>query len=53
MHSLHHHNTSTGMPDRSTAYQLQRRKNLRLAVTLASVAAVFFLGFVAKMFLLH
>ncbi|WP_370682515.1 cytochrome oxidase small assembly protein [Comamonas sp. GB3 AK4-5] len=37
------------MPDRSTAYQLQRRKNLRLALILASVALVFLLGFVFKM----
>lgn len=53
MHTLHHHhsnhNTSSGMPDRSTAYQLQRRKNLRLALILASVALVFLLGFVFKM----
>ena len=32
----------------------QRRKNLRLALILASVAAVFFLGFIAKfVFLAH
>jgi hypothetical protein len=30
----------------------QRKKNLRLALILASVAAVFFLGFVAKMALM-
>jgi len=30
----------------------QRRKNLRLALILASVAAVFFLGFIAKFVLL-
>ena len=30
----------------------KRRANLRLAMILASVAAVFFLGIVAKMFLL-
>lgn len=53
MHTLHHHNTSSGMPDRSTAYQLQRRKNLRLALILASIALVFFLGFVTKMLLLR
>ncbi|MFD1580070.1 cytochrome oxidase small assembly protein [Ramlibacter ginsenosidimutans] len=27
----------------------QKRKNLRLALILASIAAVFFLGFIAKM----
>ncbi|WP_222623059.1 cytochrome oxidase small assembly protein [Ramlibacter cellulosilyticus] len=30
----------------------QRKKNLRLALILASIALVFFLGFVGKMFLL-
>ena len=30
----------------------QKRKNLRLALILASIALVFFLGFVAKMVLL-
>jgi hypothetical protein len=30
----------------------QKRKNLRLALILASIAAVFFLGFIAKMTLL-
>jgi hypothetical protein len=30
----------------------QRKKNLRLALILASVAAVFFLGFLAKMALM-
>lgn len=29
----------------------QKRKNLRLALILASIAAVFFLGFIAKMVL--
>ena len=30
----------------------QKKSNLRLALTLASVAAVFFIGFMAKMILL-
>lgn len=34
------------------ANDAQKKKNLRLALILASVAAVFFLGFVAKMALL-
>ena len=29
--------------------QVQRRKNIRLGLTLASVAVVFFLGFMAKL----
>lgn len=44
---------SAGLYDRTTAYQLQRQKNLRMALILASIAAVFFVGFVAKMALLH
>lgn len=36
-------------PSRSSAYQAQRQKNLRLAWILGSVALVFFLGFLAKM----
>jgi hypothetical protein len=31
----------------------QKKNNLRLGLILASVAAVFFLGFLAKMFLLN
>jgi hypothetical protein len=38
--------------DLSVANDEQKRKNLRLALILASIAAVFFLGFVAKMVLL-
>jgi hypothetical protein len=34
------------------ADEQQRKKNLRLALILASVALVFFLGFLAKMALL-
>ncbi|MEJ6020791.1 cytochrome oxidase small assembly protein [Ramlibacter sp. PS4R-6] len=30
----------------------QKKSNLRLALILASIAGVFFIGFVAKMFLL-
>jgi hypothetical protein len=36
----------------SVANDDQKRKNLRLALILASIAAVFFLGFIAKMTLL-
>jgi len=35
-----------------TVDEQQRKKNLRLALILASVALVFFLGFLAKMALL-
>ena len=35
------------------ADEQQRKKNLRLALILASVALVFFLGFLAKMALLR
>lgn len=45
--------SANGLHDRTTAYQLQRQKNLRMALILASIAAVFFVGFVAKMALLH
>ena len=38
--------------DLSVANDEQKRKNLRLALILASIAAVFFLGFIAKMTLL-
>ena len=31
----------------------QRRRNLRLALILASIAAAFAIGFVAKIWLLH
>ena len=47
------HASSAGLPDRKTAYQLQKQRNLRMALILASIAAVFFVGFVAKMALLH
>ena len=40
------------LPDRNAAYQLQRQKNTRMALILASIAAAFFVGFVAKMALL-
>jgi len=36
----------------SVANDEQKRKNLRLALILASIAVVFFLGFIAKMALL-
>jgi|TARA_B110001454_G_scaffold218180_1_gene245487 hypothetical protein len=35
-----------------TADPVDRRRNLRLALVLASVAATFFIGFVVKMILL-
>jgi uncharacterized membrane protein (DUF485 family) len=34
---------------RTVADEEQRKKNLRLALILASIALVFFLGFIAKM----
>ena len=37
---------------RTQAYQLQRQKNQRMALILASIAVAFFVGFVAKMVLL-
>lgn len=40
------------MPNRTEAWQLQRQRNARMALILASVAATFFLGFLAKMMLL-
>ena len=45
--------TNSERPSRTSAYQLQRQKNLRMALVLASIAVVFFVGFVAKMALLH
>jgi hypothetical protein len=35
-----------------TPEEEQRRKNVRMALVLASIAAVFFLGFIVKMVLL-
>lgn len=43
---------SNSMPSRTETWQLQRQRNMRLALVLASVAATFFVGFVAKMALL-
>lgn len=37
------------MPSRTEAWQLQRKRNLRMAVVLASIAATFFAGFLLKM----
>lgn len=45
--------STSSAPSRTTAYQLQRQKNLRMALILASIAGVFFVGFVAKMAMLH
>ncbi|WP_167784678.1 cytochrome oxidase small assembly protein [Ramlibacter rhizophilus] len=39
-------------PRNNAAPEERRRGNLRLGLILASIAAAFFLGFVAKMFLL-
>jgi hypothetical protein len=36
----------------SSREQLLRRKNLRLALILSTIAAVFFIGFMAKMVML-
>lgn len=47
-----HRAPSSGLPNRTMAYELQRKKNQRMALILASVAVVFFIGFVAKMALL-
>lgn len=43
---------SNSMPDRTEAWQLQRQRNTRMALVLASIAAAFFIGFLAKMALL-
>jgi hypothetical protein len=48
IHSKH----SNSMPGRTEAWQLQRQRNTRMALVLASIAVVFFVGFVAKMALL-
>lgn len=47
-----HPKHSNSMPGRTEAWQLQRQRNVRMAVVLASIAAVFFVGFMAKMALL-
>lgn len=47
-----HPKHSNSMPGRTEAWQLQRQRNTRMALVLASIAVVFFLGFVAKMALL-
>lgn len=36
-----------------TQPEQQRKSNVRLGLILASIAAVFFIGFVVKMMLLH
>lgn len=43
---------SNSMPGRTQAGQLQRQRNVRMALVLGSIAVTFFLGFVAKMALL-
>ena len=47
-----HPKHSNSMPGRTEAWQLQRQRNTRMALVLASIAGVFFVGFVAKMALL-
>ncbi|MBD7961015.1 MULTISPECIES: cytochrome oxidase small assembly protein [Comamonas] len=47
-----HPKHSNSMPGRTEAWQLQRQRNTRMALVLASIAVVFFVGFVAKMALL-
>ena len=47
-----HPKPSNSMPGRTEAWQLQRQRNTRMALVLASIAVVFFVGFVAKMALL-
>mgnify|MGYP000370773288 FL=1 len=47
-----HPKHSNSMPGRTQAWQLQRQRNTRMALVLASIAVVFFVGFVAKMALL-
>ena len=51
---MHHspYSSPSGLSDRTTAYQLRRQKNQRMALILASIAATFFVGFIAKMTLL-
>lgn len=43
---------SNSMPSRTEGWELQRQRNARTGWILASVAAVFFAGFMAKMLLL-
>ena len=47
-----HPKHSNSMPGRTEAWQLQRQRNTRMALVLASIAVVSFVGFVAKMALL-
>ena len=49
---MHHPRHSQSMPDRTEVWQLQRRRNTRMALVLGSIAAAFFIGFMAKMVLL-
>ena len=44
-----HPKHSNSMPSRTEGWQLQRQRNTRMAWILASIAAAFFIGFVAKM----
>lgn len=46
-----HPKHSNSMPSRTETWQLQRQRNTRMALVLASIAAVFFIGFMAKMML--
>lgn len=40
---------SESSTERTAAWKLQRQRNLRVAWILASIAATFFVGFLAKM----
>ncbi|WP_413788722.1 cytochrome oxidase small assembly protein [Comamonas halotolerans] len=43
---------SNATSEHTQAWHLQRQRNVRMAVVLASIAVTFFLGFVGKMALL-
>ena len=49
---MNRHRHSNSMPSRTEVWQLQRKRNTRLALVLASIAGVFFAGFMLKMLLL-
>ncbi|WP_455556347.1 cytochrome oxidase small assembly protein [Comamonas sp.] len=47
-----HSKQSNSMPSRTESWRLQRQRNMRMAWILVSIAAAFFVGFLAKMALL-
>lgn len=49
---MHHSPHSHSALKRTEAWELQRKHNVRLALVLASIVAVFFAGFMLKMLLL-